>query len=262
MLQEHQLPTFVGAQRDDAIGSVFRHGEEYFGSVILNPSTLAAAACSPAMWQDLLSFHEQLVTDPYVDYVNAYYQAGVQRFGEHWRYLDISNVLFAASKLIQPKRYLEIGVRRGRSTCIVARACPTVDIIAFDMWIPNYAGMENPGPSFVAIELQKHGHMGEIDFIDGNSHETVPAYFNLHPDFTFDLITVDGDHSEEGAFDDLCNVIPYLAPGGVLVFDDISHPLHPYLLDVWRKAMQRFPHLAAFEFTETGYGVAFAIAMR
>jgi len=53
----------------------------------------------------------------------------------------------------------------------------------------------------------------------------------------FDLITVDGDHSEEGAFDDLLNVIPHLNVGGILVFDDIAHPTHPYLLGVWKKTL-------------------------
>ncbi|MNS01493.1 O-methyltransferase [compost metagenome] len=242
-------------------GACFNHGENYFGPVLLNPMTLAVRAASLVNWEELLSFHHLLVTDPYVAYVDAYYRAGVQRFGDHWRYWDISNVLFAASKLIQPRRYLEIGVRRGRSTCIVAQACPQVDIVAFDMWIPNYAGMENPGPAFVKAELGKQGHTGAIDFIDGNSHVTVPEYFRRNPAAKFDLITVDGDHSEEGALDDLCNVIPHLNPGGVIVFDDISHPLHPYLLDVWHRALKRFPHLAPFEFIETGYGVAFAIAM-
>lgn len=241
-------------------GSCFDWGRNFFGPVILNPSTLAATATSLENWQELLSFYHLFATDPNVAYVDAYNREGVKRFGKHWRYFDIGNVLFAASKLIQPRRYLEIGVRRGRSACIVARACPTVDIAAFDMWIQNYAGIENPGSAFVASELKKHGHVGEIAFFDGNSHETVPAYFRRHPDAKFDLITVDGDHSEEGALDDLCNVIPHLAPGGVLVFDDISHPLHPFLVDVWRTALQRFPQLSGFEFTETGYGVAFAIA--
>ena len=75
----------------------------------------------------------------------------------------------------------------------------------------------------------------------------------------FDLITVDGDHSEVGAWEDLITVIPRLATGGVLVFDDIAHPAHPYLLGVWRRALARFPFLSGHEFTETGYGVAFAV---
>ena len=119
--------------------------------------------------------------------------------------------------------------------------------------------MENPGPDFVKSELKKHGHAGEAHFIDGDSHQTVPAFFAANPDLQFDLITVDGDHSEEGALADLITVIPRLAPGGVIVFDDIAHPQHAYLLRVWQRAMKKFSFLASFEFTETGYGVAFAV---
>jgi hypothetical protein len=71
--------------------------------------------------------------------------------------------------------------------------------------------------------------------------------------------TVDGDHSEEGAFDDLYAVIPHLSVGGILVFDDIAHPAHPYLLGVWRKVLAEFPFLAGYEYTAAGFGVAFAI---
>jgi predicted O-methyltransferase YrrM len=209
--------------------------------------------------QEFLEYHKQLAPDEYVQYVDAYYRAALSRFGRHWKYLDISNVLFTAARILQPSTYLEIGVRRGRSACMVARGCPTVNMVAFDMWVTNYAGMENPGETFVRKELLRHGHTGTISFVDGDSHQTVPAFFKNYPDTFLDMITVDGDHSEEGAFDDLCNVIPHLSVGGIIVFDDISHPAHPYLLNVWRKAIAKFPNLAGYEYTEAGFGVAFAI---
>lgn len=134
---------------------------------------------------------------------------------------------------------------------------PSVNMIAFDIWIPNYAGMENPGLEYVRKELLQHGQ-GAISFIDGDSHQTIPAFFQQYPE-VLDMITVDGDHTESGALDDLCNVIPHLSVGGILVFDDISHPAHPYLLNVWRKALESFPYMAGYEYTDAGFGVAFAI---
>jgi predicted O-methyltransferase YrrM len=239
--------------------SIFEHSDNHYGKVILTPDTLAAIAAAPETMEELLSFHQLLASDEYTKYVDAYYREAVIRFGRHWRYLDISNVLFAASRVLQPQTYLEIGVRRGRSACMVARGCPPVNIVAFDMWVQNYAGMDNPGEEFVRQELIKHGHSGDVFFVNGNSHQTVPAFFKKYPDTYFDMITVDGDHSVEGAFDDLCNVIPHLSVGGVLIFDDISHPAHPDLLGVWRKAMKQFPFLAGYEYTDAGFGVAFAI---
>jgi len=134
-----------------------------------------------------------------------------------------------------------------------------VNITAIDLWQANYAGMENPGPLFVKQELQKHGHTGSIEFLNGNSHELLPLLFKGNPHLQYDLITVDGDHSEAGAAQDLLDVIPHLSVGGVLVFDDIAHPAHPYLLKVWRQVTAQFPDLSCFEFSEIGYGVAFAI---
>jgi predicted O-methyltransferase YrrM len=241
------------------MNSIFNYEKNYYGPVILSPSTLVNIATSSSTWNEILLFHHHLATDEYVQYLDTFYREGIKRFGSDWFYLDIVSVLYAASKTIKPRNYLEIGVRRGRSVCAVARGCPVVDIVAFDMWMQGYAGMENPGSEFVQSELLKHSHCGKIYFVNGNSHQTVPAFFRQNPHATFDMITVDGDHSEEGALDDLKNVIPHLSVGGILVFDDIAHPAHPYLLNVWKKAMSMFPFLTSFEFTELGYGVAFAI---
>ena len=242
--------------------STFSYKNDFYGAVMLNPSTLARIATATATWREILAFHGQLASDEYVEYLDAFYREGVRRFGDHWVYMDIVNVLYAAAKTVQPERYLEIGVRRGRSVCTVARGCPAVRIVACDMWQTNYAGMENPGPAFVAEELRRHGLSGDVEFLNGDSHVLLPQYFADHPGVEFDMITVDGDHSEAGALADLCTVIPHLAVGGVLVFDDIAHPEHPYLLSVWRTALSQFPCLSGYEFTEMGYGVAFAVRRR
>lgn len=239
--------------------SLIDHGKNHYGPVLLNPSTLAEVCVQRQTWEEIFSFHHLLASDEYTQYVDTFYRESRQRFGDAWRYYDIINVLYAAAKVLQPKNYLEIGVRRGRSVCTVARACPNVNIAAFDIWAANYAGMENPGPDFVRAELLKHGHQGRISFFDGDSHQTVPQFFQRNPGQVFDLITVDGDHSESGALDDLNNVIPHLSVGGVLVFDDISHPGLPHLRNVWQKTCEQNRFLAAFGFVETGFGVGFAI---
>jgi len=243
-------------------GAVASIRNNFYGSVLLNPTTLANIAASIETWDRIIGFHNLLATDEYVAYLDVWYKECLSRFGKHWFYLDIVNVLFAASKTLAPRNYLEIGVRRGRSVCTVARGNPSVNIFAFDMWQVNYAGMENPGPDFVSAELKKHGHTGRLSFVNGNSHETLPQFFRQNPGLELDMITVDGDHSEQGALQDLEDVIPHLAIGGVLVFDDIAHPAHPFLLKVWKTAIGRHPELSSFEFVESGYGVAFAIRNR
>ncbi len=119
--------------------------------------------------------------------------------------------------------------------------------------------MANPGPSFVESELKKAGFRGAATFIDGDSHQTLPAFFARNPDAAFDLITVDGDHSEIGAARDLCDVLPRLAVGGTVVFDDISHPAHPELNRVWKTLVADDQRFSTFSYREAGYGVGFAV---
>jgi hypothetical protein len=111
-------------------------------------------------------------------------------------------------------------------------------------------------------ELKRVGHAGRTEFISGDSHKTVPEYLSANPDLTFDLITVDGDHSIEGAWDDLSNVVSKLRVGGIIVFDDIDNPYCPGLLDVWERFMKEHPGLKGQVIgNPLGLGVAFAIRM-
>ena len=54
-------------------------------------------------------------------------------------------------------------------------------------------------------------------------------------------------------------MIPRLSLGGVLVFDDIVDPQHPYLRDVFRQAVEEDGGLVAGEFVQLGFGVVLAV---
>jgi predicted O-methyltransferase YrrM len=191
------------------------------------------------------------------DASRLHYSWGQKKFGPHWRYADVLTVLRAASTLIGPAAYLEIGVRRGRSAAMVGATCPQCAIYGFDLWLPDYAGAPNPGPDFVRSELRAVGHRGSVELISGDSRKTVPAFLRQHPDLYFDLINVDGDHSVLGAASDLANTLPRLKVGGIVVFDDISSA--PRLRRVWRKNIERNRRYMSWEFTESRYGVAAAV---
>lgn len=205
---------------------------------------------------DLLT---RLTQDSYTSFLVQYYAEGLKRFGADWKYADIVTVLLCLAEFIKPKTYLEIGVRRGRSAAAVASVSPDCSLVLLDMWVENYAGMENPGPDFVRDELRRTGHRGSVRFIDGDSHKTLPQLFKDQPDATFDLITVDGDHSTIGALQDLSDVVPRLNIGGAVVFDDVGHPLHPELAAVWRELVTSDCRYSSYIFDDVGYGVGFAI---
>jgi predicted O-methyltransferase YrrM len=174
-------------------------------------------------------------------------------------YADLTTALWAIAELAAPRSYLEIGVRRGRSLSVVASLRPEIDVVGIDLWLPDYAGMSNPGEEFVRAELAKIGHRGRLDLITGNSHLILPRYLSQHPDQFFDLIVVDGDHTRRGASLDLRNVLPRLAIGGLVVFDDIVHPSHPYLGAVWNRYVGASPRFAVWEYRDTGFGVGIGL---
>lgn len=153
--------------------------------------------------------------------------------------------------MTQPRGYLEIGTRRGWSLAQVLAESPNVQAYFCDWWTQNYGGVENPGPGFVRDEMRRVApdHCGALHFLSGNSHDTLPVFFqDVHlgalaladesllrtgeaAPRMFDLVTVDGDHTALGTWWDLADVLPYVAIGGALVFDD----LRPSLVWIWEQ---------------------------
>jgi predicted O-methyltransferase YrrM len=232
---------------------------QWYSPLLLSATAIASQATSGDCLQEAARLFTTLEPDDYTRYLGEYYRAGLERFGPKWHYADIVTVLLALAGTLRPKTYLEIGVRRGRSACAVASKAHDCDILMFDIWKQNYAGMENIGPDFVAAELAKVGHVGNREFFNGNSHQTLKEFFTARPDTALDIITVDGDHSFDGAAEDLRDVLPHLKVGGAIVFDDLSHPQHVYLLRLWREMVADDPRFTSWTYTDLGYGVGFAL---
>ena len=232
---------------------------QWLNPVLLGTETLRQRALAPASLAAVRNVLDRLVRDPFIDFMRRYYALGHERFGTDWGFLDQLTVLHAAASLVRPRRYLEIGVFRGRSLAVVAAAAPEADLHGFDLWVEGYAGLDNTGPDLVREQLRRVGHRGRVELVAGSSHETVPAFLEAHPGLCFDLVTVDGDHTEAGARRDLETVLPRVAVGGVLVFDDLRHPKCPWLERVWDEVVGGHPAFAADKFTGIGWGVGFAV---
>ncbi|MDD5131489.1 MAG: class I SAM-dependent methyltransferase [bacterium] len=232
---------------------------EWYAPVLITPAMIGSLASSPACIREVITLLKRLEPDQYVEYLLGYYEAGLERFKNQWRYADITTALLSVSQLLQPQNYLEIGVRRGRSMAMVAATCPQCRIIGFDMWMEDYGNAQNPGPDFVKKELKKVGFQGKVQFVDGDSHRTVKEYLRSHPDEYYDLITVDGDHSLRGASLDLRDVLPRLKVGGAVIFDDIVQPHIEYLQNVWQRYVAGQMRFATWEYKDLGYGIAVGI---
>jgi predicted O-methyltransferase YrrM len=237
-------------------------GNQWYHPATGGPSSFIPDVVGAGAVRDALRILEGLSSDPYLEYVKNFYRAGLHTFGDNWVYADINTVLIGLTRRLRAESYLEIGVRRGRSMAMVATHAPQCRIAGFDLWISDYAGMENPGPEHVRNELARLGYVGELELVTGDSHQTVPKWFADHPAEFFDIITVDGDHSTEGARLDLESVLPRLKVGGALVFDDISNHSHPTLAEVWKDFLDHHENLGGYSFSEVGFGVGFAIRSR
>lgn len=237
------------------------------GVAWLEPVQLAAAAIAKLAGdaktiESVLDILTRLTDDDYLIYLRQYYREGLRKFRPFWGYADLPTFLHAASSCIEPKNYLEIGVRRGRSAAIVAAMNPHCTIYGFDMWMPDYAGMPNPGPDFVADELRRIGFQGKLELVSGDSHETLPDFLRENQRLEFELINVDGDHSEAGARKDLETVLPRLKIGGAVLLDDIVHPQHTYLEAVWDSVLGNDSNFSTAKYKDLGYGVAVAVRKR
>jgi len=167
-------------------------------------------------------------------------------------------LLSVAQNIRDSARYLEIGVRKGFSLAIFAHECPTAHITGIDLWEDEYAGQDNPGPAFVRKQLATAGHRGTSSLLEGDSHKILPNLSGL----AFDCITVDGDHTEEGALSDLKWALTHVAPGGFILFDDISNPAHLYLNEMWREHLGEHADFDEWHYDETPNGIAIAQRQR
>jgi hypothetical protein len=236
--------------------------QDWYDPVLLSVSTLGEYAASTKTVEKVTQILLQLQPDDYVRYLLSYYRTGLDRFGEAWKYADITTALLAVGEIVKPDKYLEVGVRRGRSMAMLAACCPECHLVGFDYWLPDYAGMANPGPDHVKAELVQVGHRGRVELISGNSHSTLPAYFTAHPEASFDVITVDGDHSVRGARRDLHDVLPHLKVGGVILFDDTCNPFTPGLGRVWERVVCSDDRFSTWSYRDLGYGVGIAVRKR
>jgi glycosyltransferase involved in cell wall biosynthesis/ADP-heptose:LPS heptosyltransferase/Flp pilus assembly protein TadD/predicted O-methyltransferase YrrM len=216
---------------------------------------LRKALADPAVKERVLGIIGRLTPDAYLPGNIECHRRAVEH-GEGW--FDSLVFLNWYAHAFKPRNYLEVGVRRGRSIAQVAVESPGTACYGFDMWIPNYSGQANEGPLFVNRELNTLGVARLPLFVVGNSHETLPLFFSK-PEYprSFDLIFIDGDHTYAGAKLDLDLAFEHLAPGGVLLFDDIRHVSHPELWPLWQEYKARFPQYLFLE-DETGNGTACA----
>jgi ADP-heptose:LPS heptosyltransferase/predicted O-methyltransferase YrrM len=163
---------------------------------------------------------------------------------------------FLASTL-RPEHYLEVGVRIGGSLVQVLHHGRPKSVVAIDLWEGHYANLPNTlrFTKRQFVEYQKStGNTTDIRYIRDNSHSALKRLIN--EGLYYDLITVDGDHGLDGAWEDLEDAVRLLADRGAIVFDDIIHPGHRDLLSLVYRLKFKYPFLSTIINTSQDNGCA------
>lgn len=125
------------------------------------------------------------------------------------------------------KWYLGVGVQEGGCVRAVVSANPHILLTLCDTWGLHHGGTGRGNHDHIDAMLKELGCLrGNVYYLDGPSQELIPTLTKQ-----YDLSYVDGDHSEQAAFEDLINV--WARTAGIMVVHDIYMP--PV-----RAAMQRF----------------------
>jgi predicted O-methyltransferase YrrM len=138
------------------------------------------------------------------------------------------SILYILGKSLGKAKYAEIGSHSGNSAVAIALSNPNIFLYCYDM--PNFGWGGQAGTwGRLLSSLEKHAK-GRNFFKFGDSHSQ-EVKDSIKENGPFDMFLVDGDHSEEGAYEDLWVAYTNLKDGGYLVFDDLTH--HAYLKDVF-----------------------------
>lgn len=113
--------------------------------------------------------------------------------------------LLSLARTARPRRILEVGTFRARTTCALKLNCPDAAVVSYDI-----AEIESPYRSRV---LKQPG----VELRLGSFAEAGPV---LLAEEKYDLIFVDGSHTYDDALADSRIAIQIVSPGGFVVWHD------------------------------------------
>jgi predicted O-methyltransferase YrrM len=145
-----------------------------------------------------------------------------KRYAEYKKYYQVK---YEIAKELNPKRILEIGVRAGYSAKSFLDACPDAEYVGVDAENGTHGGQDGPWLWWAKQLLADRN--ATFHMLDSQSVKN----FDWG---TFDLIHVDGDHSEQGALHDMKLALACLAENGAILVDDYDY------IPTVRAAVDRF----------------------
>lgn len=155
----------------------------------------------------------------------------------HWYYL--------IAKYFRPNSLLEIGTRFGYSLIAMCQGSPGMRVKSIDL--ESYEQKFSLTSQEVAkANLAACATVSEVEFIVGDSHKVEVIEY-------YDMVHIDGDHSEEGAYEDIIKYYNKLKFLGIILVDDLDD-VNVYA--AYRKALRKLNYCDdAFCPTKHGMGI-------
>ena len=151
------------------------------------------------------------------------------QFGELVEWLDPYDAFFSMNLLVDSGGGIcEVGVYKGGYLITMLRNNPRLNAVAID-----------PYPGLNSIKETFLNNLLSYKLEDNIKHF---ADYNSLKENSFDLIHIDGEHSESAVIKDLHFARDNLANKGLIVIDDIWHPLFPGVVS----ATMKFVHESDF----------------
>jgi predicted O-methyltransferase YrrM len=112
---------------------------------------------------------------------------------------------------------VEIGVDFGFSFFTLAKDFPKARVIGIDAYVEYMEGKT------AKEHVQRHlGEFKNASLIVADSIQIAKAWLDPSNYLDIDILHIDGDHSPAGSKADFENWLPYVIPGGVVMFHDIN----------------------------------------
>jgi hypothetical protein len=169
-----------------------------------------------------------------------------------WQKFNYWNGWYALAAQVKPSKIIEIGTAFGFSTISLARGARTDLNLLVSLDLGNFGRLFSTDRApvfdnlaFVKKGLELYKQENHMDFTylqfavntqpppysDNEDHLVACPYWkddkelkSLFDRMSFDLILIDGKHTEDGLYNDLQSFFPCLKSGGLMICDDIQHP--------------------------------------
>ncbi len=168
-------------------------------------------------------------------------------------------ILARLARKMPVESYLEVGVRDGATLwTVIEAACESLRLVACcDTWSDAHGGTDRGSHDHIDRLLSAvlyYYREGQVVWLDGDSAETLPALLASEPDRRFDLVHIDGDHSEGHALVDMKN--GWNLTGRILVAHDTNYSA---VKNAWEEFVLGAEGLACCQRNLTGRGTGVAV---